>query len=204
MESAALTRPRAGRAWAARLRAVPAEGWAAAAPGGGVYAAWTVGFPRLGTLGVVLAHHGLVTWGDTHEESYTLTRELVDRAAAYVGLRPVEVVRREAASLVGLRGRLSQERKQVLAVDAAQEAIADRDDAGEIASMRSTPDHMLRIGAQTGGDGPVFLVPGLGCVAAGPNRRVAGMRLEIAAHTHASVAATRAAAADVKRPCIST
>src|SRR5437764_7092808 len=30
MESAALTRPRAGRAWAARLRAVPAEGWAAA------------------------------------------------------------------------------------------------------------------------------------------------------------------------------
>jgi len=144
-----------------------------------------------GARAVVLAHHGLVTWGDTHEESYALTRELVDRAAAYVGLRPVEVVRREAASLVGLRGRLSQERKQVLAVDAAQEAIADRDDAGEIASMRSTPDHMLRIGAQTGGDGPVFLVPGLGCVAAGPNRRVAGMRLEIAAHTHASVAATR-------------
>jgi NAD(P)-dependent dehydrogenase (short-subunit alcohol dehydrogenase family) len=50
---------------------------------------------------------------------------------------------------------------------------------------------MLRIGTRTGGDGPVFLVPDLGCVAAGPNRRTAKMRLEIAAHTHASVAATR-------------
>ena len=31
--------------------------WAAASPAG-VYAAWTVGFPRLGTIAVVLAHHG--------------------------------------------------------------------------------------------------------------------------------------------------
>src|SRR5262249_16415098 len=67
----------------------------------------------------------------------------------------------------------------------------DRDDADEIAAMRSTPDHMLRIGVRSGGDGPVFLVPGLGCVAAGPNSRAAKARLEIAAHTHASVAATR-------------
>jgi rhamnose utilization protein RhaD (predicted bifunctional aldolase and dehydrogenase)/NAD(P)-dependent dehydrogenase (short-subunit alcohol dehydrogenase family) len=141
-----------------------------------------------GARAIVLAHHGLVTWGD---DSYDLTRELVDRAAAYVGLQPVEVVRRGAASLVALRGRVSREHRQVLAVDAAQQALADRDDAGEIGSMRSTPDHMLRIGAHTGGDGPVFLVPGLGCVAAGPNKRVAKLRLELAAHTHASVAATR-------------
>src|SRR5204863_510767 len=66
-----------------------------------------------------------------------------------------------------------------------------RADADEIAAMRSTPDHMLGIGARTGGDGPVFLAPGLGCVAAGPNERTAKQRLEIAAHTHASVAATR-------------
>ena len=140
---------------------------------------------------VVLAHHGLVTWGDTHDESYGLTRELADRAAAYVGLQPVEIVRRGAGSLVALRGRVSKERRQVLAVDAAQQPIAERDDADEIAAMRSTPDHILRIGARTGGDGPVFLVPGLGCVAAGPNKRIAKQRLEIAAHTHASVAATR-------------
>lgn len=143
-----------------------------------------------GARALVLAHHGLVTWGD---DSYALTRELVERAAAYVGLPPVEVVRRGAgnASLLALRGRLSRERRQVLAVDAAQEPLADRADAGEIGSMRSTPDHMLRIGARTGGDGPVFLVPGVGCVAAGPNKGVANMRLELAAHSHASVAATR-------------
>jgi rhamnose utilization protein RhaD (predicted bifunctional aldolase and dehydrogenase)/NAD(P)-dependent dehydrogenase (short-subunit alcohol dehydrogenase family) len=141
-----------------------------------------------GARAIVLAHHGLVTWG---EDSYELTRELVDRAAAYVGLEPAEIVRRGAGSLIALRGKVSKERRQVLAVDAAQQPIADRDDAGEIAAMRSTPDHMLRIGAQTGGDGPVFLVSGLGCVAAGPNARVAKQRLEIAAHTHASVVATR-------------
>ena len=140
---------------------------------------------------VVLAHHGLVTWGETNEESYQLTRELVDRAAEYVGMPAVDVVRRGAGSLVALRGKLSRERRQVLAVDAGQQAIADRADADEIAAMRSTPDHMLRIGARTGRDGPVFLVPGLGCVAAGPNERTARLRLEIAAHTHASVAATR-------------
>src|SRR5438105_5190566 len=33
---------------------------------------------------VVLAHHGLVTWGETHEESYGLMRELVSRAREYI------------------------------------------------------------------------------------------------------------------------
>jgi len=140
---------------------------------------------------VVLAHHGLVTWGETHDASYELTRELVDRAAAYVGMPSVEVVRHGAASLVALRGRLSRERRQVLAVDAAQEPLAHRADVAEIAAMRSTPDHMLRIGERSGDEGPVLLVPGVGCVAAGANRRAAEMRLEIAAHTHATVAATR-------------
>jgi rhamnose utilization protein RhaD (predicted bifunctional aldolase and dehydrogenase)/NAD(P)-dependent dehydrogenase (short-subunit alcohol dehydrogenase family) len=140
---------------------------------------------------IVLAHHGLVTWGESHEESYGLTIELVERAAAYVGLSPVEVQRRGAAPFVALRGQLSKERRQVLAVDGAQLAIADRDDVDEIATMRSTPDHMLRIGARTNTNGPVFLVPGIGCVAAGPDRPTAKMRLEIAAHSHASIAATR-------------
>ncbi len=140
---------------------------------------------------IVLAHHGLVTWGESHEESYGLTVELVERAAAYVGLAPVEVQRRGAAPFVALRGQLSKERRQVLAVDGAQLAIADRDDVDQIAAMRSTPDHMLRIGARTNTNGPVFLVPGIGCVAAGPDRPTAKMRLEIAAHSHASIAATR-------------
>src|SRR4029079_19789511 len=88
---------------------------------------------------VVLAHHGLVTWGG---ESYELTRDLVDRAAAYMGLQPVEIVRRGAGEVVSLRGQLSKERRQLLAVDAGQQPIADRDDAAEIGAMRSTPDHM--------------------------------------------------------------
>ena len=37
-----------------------------------------------GARAVVLAHHGLVTWGETHEESEGLTRELVDRAGRYL------------------------------------------------------------------------------------------------------------------------
>src|SRR5262249_29506989 len=35
---------------------------------------------------VVLAHHGLVTWGETHEESYGLTLELVALAREAVDL----------------------------------------------------------------------------------------------------------------------
>jgi len=145
-----------------------------------------------GARAVVLAHHGLVTWGETDEESYGRTRELVDRAARFLGLRPVELeVVPSSRSLLELRGRVSRERRQVLAVDAAQRALAERPDAAEIAAMRSTPDHMLRIGARTNGDGPVFLVPGVGCVAAGPDPRTARMRLELAAHSHATTAATR-------------
>jgi rhamnose utilization protein RhaD (predicted bifunctional aldolase and dehydrogenase)/NAD(P)-dependent dehydrogenase (short-subunit alcohol dehydrogenase family) len=150
---------------------------------------------------VVLEHHGLVAWGETHEESYALMRELVDWAAAYVGLAPVEIEEAEGPldvgngphdlrQLVRLRGRWSRHRRQVVAVDTAQRILADRPDAAEIAAMRSTPDHMLHIGPRTGGDGPVVFVPGLGCAAAGPDRRTARMRVELAAHSHASVAAT--------------
>jgi rhamnose utilization protein RhaD (predicted bifunctional aldolase and dehydrogenase) len=37
-----------------------------------------------GARAVVLAKHGLVTWGETHEASYRLTLELVARAEAYL------------------------------------------------------------------------------------------------------------------------
>ncbi len=40
-----------------------------------------------GARAVVLAHHGLVTWGETHEASYELTLELVERARGYLGSR---------------------------------------------------------------------------------------------------------------------
>jgi rhamnose utilization protein RhaD (predicted bifunctional aldolase and dehydrogenase)/NAD(P)-dependent dehydrogenase (short-subunit alcohol dehydrogenase family) len=150
---------------------------------------------------VVLAHHGLVTWGDTHEESYELTIELVDRAREYLGATgPVpEHTEPDAwGFIVRLRGRLSGSSRVVLATDPSQRALADRPDVEQIGSMRSTPDHMLRIGARTAvvddegdlQDARVFLVRGFGGVAAGPDSRTARMRAEIAAHTHASVAAT--------------
>ncbi len=154
---------------------------------------------------VVLAHHGLVTWGETHEESYELTLELVGRAREFLGELPEPPELREPDGrtvetfLVRLRGRLSRERKQLLGTSLAQQAIADRPDVEQVAAMRSTPDHMLRIGARTRvlsldgeveGESRVFLVPGFGAVAAGPDQKAVRQRLELAAHTHASVAAT--------------
>jgi rhamnulose-1-phosphate aldolase/alcohol dehydrogenase len=193
---------------------------------------------------VVLAHHGLVTWGDAHKESYGLLRELVSRARDYLKARgadvtvpfPVPVPVPAAPSppalqppsnnllLARLRGRVSRERRQVLAVDQGQRDLADRADAAELAAQRGTPDHMLRIGVRScvldgdldervgeferwyaaffarhadGGTTMLlpqpraFLVPGVGCVAAGPDAPTARQRLELAAHSHRTVAATR-------------
>jgi rhamnulose-1-phosphate aldolase/alcohol dehydrogenase len=108
-----------------------------------------------GARAVVLAHHGLVTWGRTHEESYGLTLELVRRAAGAVELPELAGHEEGLDSgaverfLIRLRGRLSRERRQVLATDLSQQVLADRADAARLAELRSTPDHMLRIGART-------------------------------------------------------
>ena len=70
---------------------------------------------------VLLAKHGLVTWGDTHEESYGRTIEAINRAAEFVASRaaepfggqavePLSPERREALLaevLPALRGALS-------------------------------------------------------------------------------------------------
>jgi rhamnose utilization protein RhaD (predicted bifunctional aldolase and dehydrogenase) len=75
---------------------------------------------------VVLVHHGLVTWGDTQEESYGRTLELVGRAQEYVASgEPADSQDEPAADeaerfLVRLRGRLSRDRRQVLAVSRSQ------------------------------------------------------------------------------------
>jgi rhamnose utilization protein RhaD (predicted bifunctional aldolase and dehydrogenase) len=107
----------------------------------------------------VLAYHGLVTWGDSHEESLTTTLELVDRAKRYVAthsgsapMRTLESIEGEALSdlLLRLRGRLSRRLVQVLWIDRSQRALADRPDVEIVAaSARATPDHVLRIGPWT-------------------------------------------------------
>jgi rhamnose utilization protein RhaD (predicted bifunctional aldolase and dehydrogenase) len=108
---------------------------------------------------VVLAKHGLVTWGDTDEASYGMTLELVARAQAYLEAR---LTQRESpaqpdlspadrrALLVALRGRLSRDRRSILALDRSQRQLADRHDVETVATAaRATPDHILRIGARS-------------------------------------------------------
>ena len=164
---------------------------------------------------VVLAHHGLVTWGETHEESYGLTLELVDRATAYLAAhgasrtrRPSLVTDGVASSPPAAAPRPSLARAGGRCSPPTRPARARRPcrRRGAIAAARSTPDHMLRIGGRTAccpatttsrrssirpRGSPASSRPGLGCVAAAPNVRTARrVRAEIAAHTHASVAAT--------------
>jgi rhamnose utilization protein RhaD (predicted bifunctional aldolase and dehydrogenase) len=118
---------------------------------------------QVGELGdaraVVLEHHGLVTWGDTHEESYQLTLDLVADAKRYVDAHgrlrsPVPMTDLPAeeveALLTTLRGALSRPGAPcVLYVDRSQRYLADRDDVAAVAAGRGTPDHILRIGARS-------------------------------------------------------
>ncbi len=185
---------------------------------------------RAGSRAAVLVHHGLVTWGETDEEVDALTLEFVERARAFLGPVPetsegTAAGGEDEAFLARLRGRLSRTRRQILVLDGGGRPAADRSDVGELAEMRSTPDHMLRIGSAScvlgRGEDPdaavgafeeryrayharhadgatpvldpaprIVLAPGLGVLAAAPRLAEARARLEIAAHTHASLIAT--------------
>ena len=150
---------------------------------------------------VVLAHHGLVTWGETHEESYGLTLELVAPRAEYPRRRararaaPEPDDRGSRAFLVRLRGRLSRERRAgARRSTAAQRALADRADVeparrdAEHARPHAADRRPLgrrpldgdvervpsrRFRAEHGADPRLVLVPGLGVVAAAPDARAA-------------------------------
>ena len=164
-----------------------------------------------GARAVVLAHHGLVTWGDTHEESYELTLELVERASRVPRRARAETepprARRPAwssASSSRCAGGCRANGRVVLAAGRGQRALADRPDVTRIAARRSTPDHMLRIGARSCVVGARREIrptsrsragsssyPASAAVARRPGRANGrGCALEIAAHSHASVAAT--------------
>lgn len=186
---------------------------------------------------VVLAKHGLVTWGETPDASYGLTLELVEQARAYLAVHtsgppPTNVPALDDADgdalIVALRSRLSRERRSVLHIDRTQRALADRPDVDQVATAaRATPDHILRIGtasavvrgaaeiesvvdayerdyrayfdrhrdrlppgiAMLNPLPRVVLVPGLGCLAAGPDARTARANAEIAFRSHTVTAA---------------
>ncbi len=103
---------------------------------------------------VLLAKHGLVTWGDTHEESYSRTVEAVNRAAKFVASRgngkepfggktePVGREKREellAAALPVLRGAVSGEAPKILRFDASEAVM-------EFACGKESPD-LSQVGA---------------------------------------------------------
>lgn len=103
--------------------------------------------------GVVLAHHGLVTWGGTTEECWEATRRSVDAAAAYVSAHRIAAGPPAVDSdldddeierlLLRLRGRLG---RRVLRVDERLRVVADHPRVDEIvAGGVSSADHMLRI-----------------------------------------------------------
>ena len=109
---------------------------------------------------VVLAKHGLVVWGDTAEEAYRRTIEVINRAAEFVNARtsgtarfdgptagaaePPEGLLREI--LPALRGAVSSERAKVLVVDRSPRV---REFVGSAAAATLTtvgaacPDHLV-------------------------------------------------------------
>jgi rhamnose utilization protein RhaD (predicted bifunctional aldolase and dehydrogenase)/NAD(P)-dependent dehydrogenase (short-subunit alcohol dehydrogenase family) len=109
------------------------------------------------TIGMVLMHHGIFTWGDTARESYERMIELVARAAAYIhdqvsGRRGTsEPATSVSASpdVAGLRREISDVAgfPMILQVDDGPDAVsfANRADVSVIAAQGpATPDHVIR------------------------------------------------------------
>jgi rhamnose utilization protein RhaD (predicted bifunctional aldolase and dehydrogenase)/NAD(P)-dependent dehydrogenase (short-subunit alcohol dehydrogenase family) len=107
--------------------------------------------------GVVLAHHGLITWGDDSETCYQQTISAVEKARSFVesSLKVAqanrqsdhEIPEQELRSLLTrLRGRVSRGSRRVLRLDDRLRKISQRQDLETvIAGGASSADHMLRI-----------------------------------------------------------
>ena len=115
-----------------------------------------------GLRGVLLGSHGLVTWGDSHRESYKNTIDLINEAQRWIdeqvakkpvlgGLRwaalPDEKAREFLVqALPVLRGAVSRENRAVLHVDRSErilELVNSRD--GKALALRGSacPDHLV-------------------------------------------------------------
>jgi rhamnulose-1-phosphate aldolase/alcohol dehydrogenase len=128
------------------------------------YVDWVRPGYRLATLvadfaaydGVVLAHHGLVTWADDSDACLQRTLETVSAADAYLRSRTADAGPADTGHapdlddheletmLLLLRGALSKTGRRVLHVDERLRGVADRPDVEELASAGVvTGDHML-------------------------------------------------------------
>ena len=113
--------------------------------------------------GVILGSHGLINWADDDRECYTLTLELIERAARHIEARDkgdatfggqkypaLDQARRHAVLaevLPWLRGQTSAQRRVVGTVqdDEAILRFVDSHDASRLAALgTSCPDHFLR------------------------------------------------------------
>ncbi|MBA2691999.1 MAG: bifunctional aldolase/short-chain dehydrogenase [Rubrobacter sp.] len=111
---------------------------------------------------ILLAKHGLVTWGETGEESYEDTIEAVNRAAEFLASRagdkepfggarlpPMSREKRDellAAALPALRGSLSGEAPKILRFDASEAVMEfvcgeDSPDLSQVGA--ACPDHLV-------------------------------------------------------------
>jgi rhamnulose-1-phosphate aldolase/alcohol dehydrogenase len=111
---------------------------------------------------VLLAKHGLVTWGETAEESYASTLEAINRAAAFTAARTAGIapfggavgeqlaaVRRDellAAVLPALRGAVSVDGPRILRVDTSEavlQFVSGAASAGLSQVGAACPDHLV-------------------------------------------------------------
>ena len=146
---------------------------------------------------VVLAHHGLVTWGDTHEESYGLTLELVGERVGVPRLRteptqPRAGEPRRAASssgcAAGSRRAARRARRRTAASAASPTAPTSSGSrrcgarpttcSGSAAAPPSSSATSTRstLRGRSGGRRGSCSFPGFGVVAAGPDVRAARTR----------------------------
>jgi rhamnulose-1-phosphate aldolase/alcohol dehydrogenase len=105
---------------------------------------------------VVLAKHGLVVWGDTAEQAYRRTIEVINRAVDFVNAKTAGKPRFDGteqraeldlrAVLPALRGALSSERHKVLVVDTsprAREFVSSRAAPELVTVGAACPDHLV-------------------------------------------------------------
>lgn len=120
------------------------------------------GFPlskvveRLGDYrGVVLAHHGVITWAETSEKCLAETLEVVSQAENYLTARAKSKTPTLQASkpdlqmvIPRIRAGMSAGSHVITSIDSRFLDIANRPDIRQIVSAGvSSADHMLRIGA---------------------------------------------------------
>src|SRR3954453_16683423 len=107
---------------------------------------------------VVLAKHGLIVWGDTAEEAYRKTIEVINQAVAFVNertgdtprfggeLRPPGDAALLRELLPAIRGAVSSERAKVLTLDTSDRALqfVSSADAERLVTVGAPcPDHLV-------------------------------------------------------------